>query len=55
MPLGTQTRPGRLAAAAEQVLAMSDVLSKQVAEGKIKVVAAYFDIGTGKVEFFDAG
>ena len=40
---------------AEQVLAMSDVLSKQVAEGKIKVVAAYFDIGTGKVEFFDAG
>ena len=38
---------------ADQVLKMSDVLRKQVAEGKIQVVAAYFDIGTGKVEFFN--
>ena len=38
---------------ARNVLAMSDVLSEQAAKGNLRVVAAYFDIASGQVEFLD--
>ena len=35
----------------KETLAMSDVLRDKVASGQLRVVGAYFDIGTGKVEW----
>lgn len=38
-----------------QVVGMSKVLRDKIAAGELKVVGAYFDIGTGKVEWLEAG
>ena len=46
---GGAARPGT-----EPGPTMSDVLREQVVDGRIKIVAACFGIGTGKVEVFDA-
>jgi carbonic anhydrase len=36
----------------ENILKHSDVISALVKEGKVKIVGAYYDLNTGKVEFF---
>lgn len=37
----------------EKILKSSEVLAELVKEGKLKIVGAYYDIATGKVEFMD--
>lgn len=37
----------------ENILKDSDVISGLVKEGKVKIVGAYYDLSTGKVEFFN--
>lgn len=35
------------------ILKNSEVIAKLVKEGKVKIIGAYYDINTGKVEFFE--
>jgi carbonic anhydrase len=37
----------------ESILKHSDVISALVKEGKVKIVGAYYDLNTGKVEFLN--